>query len=127
MTMVKRDFSRTDRINELMQRELAQIIQFEVKDPRIGMVTVAGVEVTRDLSHAKVYVTFLKPSEEIKESIAALKKAAPFIRTTLAHRIQLRIMPELHFVYDSSLVEGRRLADLIDKAVLDDEHKHEED
>lgn len=116
-----RDFKRTDRLAELMQRELAQMIQREVKDPRLGLVTLSGVEVTRDLSHAKVYVTVFASDADIKQNIAILNHAKGFLRSQLGKRIKIRTIPELEFVYDSSIKEGSRLSSLIDAAIAQDE------
>jgi ribosome-binding factor A len=123
---VPRDFKRTDRLAELMQRELAQMIQREVKDPRLDMVTISGVEVTRDLSHAKVYVTVLASDDAVKQNIAILNKAKGFLRSQLGKRIKIRTIPELEFVYDSSIKEGTRLSSLIDAAIAQDEQLSDE-
>jgi ribosome-binding factor A len=120
---VPREYSRTERISELIQRELAQLIQTEVKDPRLGMVTVSAVEVTRDLEHAKVYITVFDTDEKIKKNLAILNHAAGFLRSLLARRITTRTVPELHFIYDVSIKEGQRLSQLIDSALADDERK----
>ncbi len=115
-----RDFTRSDRLGELIQRELARLIQYELKDPRVTtMVTVSAVKVSRDLSNAKVYVSFFDV-EHKKEILDVLKKAAGFFRSSLAQRIQIRMMPELRFVYDDSIREGRHLSSLIDQALEDD-------
>lgn len=118
-----RDFPRTRRVGEQMQRELAALIREEVKDPRVGMVTVAGVEVTRDLAHAKVYITVLGDAESRDASLAALNKAAGFLRHELGQRMLTRTVPQLRFVYDESIERGSRLSALIDKAVASDKHE----
>lgn len=116
-----REFARTDRVGQEIQKEVAMIIQREVKDPRLGMVTVNAVEVTRDLAYAKVYVTFLTIGDQTEaESETILNEASGFIRSLLAKRIKARIMPELRFVYDSSMAEGVRMTSLVDKAVEED-------
>ena len=90
-----RDYARTDRVGQEIQKEVAMIIQREVKDPRLGMVTVNAVEVTRDLAYAKIFVTFFTlEGQDEKESVAILNEAAGYIRTLLAKRIKARIMPE---------------------------------
>lgn len=122
-----KDFSRTDRLNELVQRELAQMIQQEVKDPRLGMVTVSAVEITRDLAYAKVYVSIYDTDDKIKQNLAILNHAAGFLRSMLAKRIKIRTVPELHFIYDNSIVEGQRLSSIIDQAIAEDESKHKKD
>ena len=121
-----REFSRTRRLAEQIQRELAQLIQREVKDPRLGMVTVSAVEVARDLSHAKVYVTLLGGSEHAPEALGILHKASGYLRHLLAQRVTMRTTPELHFVYDASVERGMRLTELIDDAVAADRSHDEE-
>lgn len=119
-----REFSRTDRVGQEIQKEVAMIIQREVKDPRLGMVTVNAVEVTRDLAYAKVFVTFLTIGEQTEEaSIEILNEASGYIRTLLAKRIKARIMPELRFVYDKSMAEGVRMTSLVNKAIEEDERR----
>ncbi|WP_448212202.1 30S ribosome-binding factor RbfA [Colwellia sp. MEBiC06753] len=121
---MSRDFSRTDRVAQQIQKEIATIIQREVKDPRLGMVTVNAVEVTRDLAYAKIFVTFFTlEGQNEQQSAAILNEAAGFIRSLLAKRLKARIMPELRFVYDASLVEGVRMTNLVNQAVADDERK----
>lgn len=124
---MSKEFSRTRRVAEQMQRELAQLIQMEVKDPRVGMVTVSAVEVSRDLSHAKVFVTRIDQGDGgIDESLAALRRASGFLRRELGRRMRVRTVPELHFVHDVSIERGNRLSDLIDRAVAEDRKKPEE-
>ncbi|MGL6010772.1 MAG: 30S ribosome-binding factor RbfA, partial [Shewanella oncorhynchi] len=102
-----KEFSRTRRIAQQLQQELAQVLQRDMKDPRIGFVTVNDVDVSRDLSYAKVFVTFFEEDKAVvQEKLNALISAAPYIRTLVAGRMKLRVMPELRFIYDSSLVEG---------------------
>jgi len=118
-----REFARTDRVAQEIQKEVAMIIQREVKDPRLGMVTVNAVEVTRDLAYAKIFVTFFTlEGQNVDQSAEILNEAAGYIRTLLAKRIKARIMPELRFVYDKSMVEGVRMSSLVDKAVASDKH-----
>lgn len=123
-----REFARTDRVGQEIQKEIAMIIQREVKDPRLGMVTVSEVEITRDLAYAKIFVTFFTlEGQNVDDSLSILNDAAGFIRTLLAKRIKARIMPELRFIYDSSMVEGVRMGTLVDKAIAEDRKKHEND
>jgi ribosome-binding factor A len=117
-----RDFPRTRRVGEQMQRELSALIRQEVKDPRVGMVTVSAVEVTRDLAHAKVFITVLGDAETRDASLAALNKAAGFLRHELGQRMLTRTVPQLRFVYDESIERGSRLSALIDTAVKSDRH-----
>ncbi len=117
-----REFSRTNRIGELIMRELAQMIQHDVSDPRVGMVTVSHVDVTSDMKYAKVYVTRLTTTEsdqDIKECLQGLSHAAGFLRRRLAGRVDLRNIPELRFHYDKSLEHGFHMDELIAKANVD--------
>jgi ribosome-binding factor A len=112
-----RDFSRTLRIAEQIQRDLAELLRTEVKDPGIGMVTLTDVEVTSDYAHAKVFFTTLGDAAEVAAATAGLNRAAGFLRHELGHRIKLRSIPQLHFIYDESVERGVRLSQLIDTAV----------
>ncbi len=117
------EYSRTQRVADQIQRELAALIQREVKDPRVGMATVSAVEVSRDLSHAKVFVTILNGAEdtqEITESVKALNNASGFLRSQLGQRMKLRIVPTLRFHFDDSLSRGNYLSNLIDQARASD-------
>lgn len=117
-------FTRSRRVGEQMQRELALLIQQELKDPRLGMITVSGVEVTRDFAHAKVFVTVLSDdTAQVEKSLEGLRHAAGFLRRELGRRMQLRAIPELHFVHDASVERGTRLSALIDQAVAADGKK----
>lgn len=120
------DFNRTDRISSSIQKALAIIIRDEVKDPRLGMVTVQAVHTTRDLSHAKVFFTIL-PDTDKKQAQKILQNASGFIRHALGKSVQLRALPELHFVYDESIEEGSRLQGLIEDVVKKDSESSEED
>ncbi|HHQ4453445.1 MULTISPECIES: 30S ribosome-binding factor RbfA [Aeromonas] len=121
-----REFSRTRRVGQQIQREIALILQREVKDPRIGMVTVSDVEVSRDLNYAKIYVTFLQlenDAERIKEGLQGLTEAAGYIRSLLGSAMRLRVVPELRFFYDQTLVEGMRLSNLVTNTVREDKRR----
>ncbi len=108
------NFKRTDRIAEMIQRKLAQIIPLEIKDPRLkGFVTISAVKVSADLGHAKVYFTVFNEDKQLVTNI--LNAAASYLRTALARSITLRTVPQLHFVYDESIEYGERLSRLIDK------------
>ena len=111
-----RDFSRTERVGDYLRSELARLIQQEVRDPRVGMVNVTAVEVSRDLAHARVFVTEVgKTSEEdIHPTLEALNHAAGFLRSQLAQDSRMRTTPRLRFVYDSSVLRGSQLTDLIE-------------
>ncbi|MEI6858329.1 MAG: 30S ribosome-binding factor RbfA [Shewanella sp.] len=119
-----KEFSRTRRIGQQLQQELAQVLHRDIKDPRIGMVTVNDVEVSRDLSYAKVFVTFFEEDEKlVEEKLEALSSAAGYVRSLVAGRMKLRVMPELRFIYDASLVEGMRMSNLVTRVIHDDEAK----
>lgn len=121
-----REFSRTRRVGQQIQREIALILQREVKDPRIGMVTVSDVEVSRDLNYAKIYVTFLQlenDAERIQEGLKALTEAAGYIRSLLGSAMRLRVVPELRFFYDQTLVEGMRLSNLVTNTIREDKRR----
>lgn len=115
-----RDFSRTLRVAEQIQRDLAELIRLEVKDPRVGMITLTGVEVTSDYAHAKVFFTLLGDNRRVEEATQGLNRAAGFLRRELGLRIKLRGIPELHFIHDESVERGARLSQLIDAAVKSD-------
>jgi ribosome-binding factor A len=117
-----KDFPRSRRIAEQIQRELSDIIRLELKDPRIGLVTLTGVEVTQDYAHAKVFFTTLRGEGDAAAMAQALQHAAGFLRSQLAHRLKLRTVPQLHFRYDESVERGIRLTRLIDQAVSSDTH-----
>lgn len=118
-----REYSRSRRVGDQMQRELAQLIREEVKDPRVGMVTVSGVDVTRDFSYAKVYVTVLDPQQSAAATVKALNNAAAFLRRALGQRMTIRSVPQLQFVYDESIERGAQLSSLINAAVASDAKK----
>ncbi|MDH5536676.1 MAG: 30S ribosome-binding factor RbfA [Betaproteobacteria bacterium] len=116
-----KDFPRSRRIAEQIQRELSDIIRLDLKDPRVtGMITITDVEVTQDNAHAKVFFTQLGDSARAKETEKALQHAAGFLRSELAHRLKLRTVPHLKFEYDASIERGMRLTRLIDEAVAGD-------
>lgn len=116
-----KDFPRTRRVGEQIQRELAELIRDEISDPRVGMVTVSGVEVTRDFAHAKVFVTPLGGgAEEGAATAEALNRGAGYLRKLLGQRLRLRTVPALKFLYDESFERGARLSALIDRAVDSD-------
>ena len=121
-----REYARTDRVSQQIQKEIAVILMREIKDPRLSMTTVSAVEVTRDLAYAKVFVTFFNDSEEdIKASLHVLAEAEGYIRSLLGKRLRARIMPHLRFVYDKSMAEGVRMSALVDQAVASDSHEDE--
>lgn len=116
-----REFARTERIGVELHRVLADILRNEVRDPRLGGVTLQEVRVTRDLSHAKVFFTCFPVDEGGAERMRLLNgKLAGFLRRELARRIQIRTVPQLHFEHDESVLRGERLSNLIDEAVAAD-------
>lgn len=113
-----RDYPRSRRIAEQIQRELAELLRLELKDPRVsGLVTITEVEVSHDQSHAKVFFTLLGDARKIDETTEGLRRAAGFLRSQLAQRMKLRTVPQLDFRYDASVERGVRLTRLIDEAV----------
>ena len=118
-----KDYARTDRIAEQIQRDLAELLRLEIRDPRVRMITLTGVEVTRDYAHAKVFYTTLNgASEEMQQG---LEHASGFLRKQLTQLIKLRITPQLHFVYDASVERGAHLSQLIEQAIASDQHLDE--
>lgn len=117
-----KEYSRTQRVGDQMQRELALLIQREIKDPRLGIVTITAVNVARDLSHAKVYITAMGKdgAEDIALTLDILNNAGGFLRGQLAKAMKIRTIPQLHFVYDESIVRGSTMSALIDKAIAED-------
>ena len=107
---------RPRKVADLIQRELADLLRHEVRDPRVGMVTLTSVDVAPDLSHAKVFFTLLN-SDKKNETARALQRAAGFLRSQLSHRMTMYTTPELRFVYDESVERGDRLSRLIDSVV----------
>ncbi|GAB3382855.1 30S ribosome-binding factor RbfA [Spongiibacter taiwanensis] len=124
-----KEFSRTARIADFLKRELGTLIQLQLRDPRLGMVSVTDVEVSRDLSHAKVFVTVMgkNTAEEAKDSVAVLNKAAGFLRSQVAKINNARTTPQLRFYYDASIDRGQRLSKLIQDAVDADRSRHQDD
>jgi ribosome-binding factor A len=112
-------FRRTDRINELLREEIAVLVRDQVRDPRVGLATVTAVETSPELDHAKVYITTLGDDAERAEVLAGLKSAAPFVRSQLSKRLQMRRVPELHFEIDRVLEEAMRIEALLREALPD--------
>jgi len=117
---VKRPSQRAQRVGDQIQRELADLLRNEVKDPRVGRVTVTAVDVTSDLAHAIVRFTHLAGREHAAEATEALKRTAGFLRSALSKRLDLYSVPQLGFVYDDSIESGMRLSQLIDEAIAAD-------
>jgi len=121
-----REFTRNDRVADALQRELAQLIRDEMRDPRLGMVNITAVEVSRDLSSAKVFVNLVgaESAEESEAAAELLNGAAGFLRSQIAKRMQLRVTPRLRFIYDLSGKRGQELSALIEYAVNSDKQRH---
>jgi len=121
-----REFSRTQRIADQIQRLTAQLISRELKDPRVGMVTINGVDVSKDLGYADIYFTLLTldglsgQSDQVKQTEEVLNHAAGFLRSELGRQMTVRIVPHLRFHYDQSVLYGSKLSSLIDSAVSRD-------
>ena len=119
-----REFSRARRVGQELQREVAMILQREIKDERLKLVTVSGVELSRDLNYAKVFVTFLENDpEKIEQGMKVLRDASGFIRTLVGKAMRLRVTPELRFAYDQSLVEGVRISTLVSSTIAEDNRR----
>ena len=124
-----KDYSRTRRVGEQIQREMAQLVQQEIKDPRLGLVTISAVKLSKDMSHANIFFTVLgvddgddendKPSQKqiADDTVKILEGASGFLRHELGKRMQLRIVPQVHFKYDESISYGNDLSALINKAM----------
>jgi ribosome-binding factor A len=113
-----KEYARTQRVADYLQRELAALIQHEVRDPRLGMVSITGVQVSKDLAHAKVYYTVMgkDSSEDATESTEVLNHAAGFLRRELSRDSSMRSVPQLRFYFDTSVGRGRHLEELIRQA-----------
>lgn len=106
---------RSSRLAEEIKKEVSQLIRDEIKDPRVGFVTLTSVEVTNDLRHARIFVSTLGTMEEQKATLMALNKAKGFIRSELGKRVRLRYTPELSFVFDTSIEHGAKILELLTK------------
>ncbi len=113
-----KEYARTQRVADYLQRELAALIQHEVRDPRVGMVSITGVDVSRDLGYARVYYTKMgtDSAEDADETSEALNRAAGFLRSQLSKDSNMRSVPNLRFHFDASVGRGRDLEDLIRRA-----------
>lgn len=124
-----REFSRTERVGQQVHKEVASIIQNEYKH-RVGdlpLITVSDVEVSRDLSYAKIYVTIYGEDVDGKAQIKQLDEAKGFIRSLLAKRIRMRAVPQLAFYEDKSITEGMRISNLVSEVIAKDEARHQDD
>lgn len=109
--------ARLRRVAEQIQRELSEILRTELKDPGVGLVTITDVEMSPDLTHAKIFFTTLGDAGALSQSQRGLRRAAGFLRAALGNRLRIHSTPELHFEYDASVERGVRLTQLIDRAV----------
>lgn len=118
-----REFNRSERVAAQIRRELAPLIQREIDDPEVGFIGLSDVEVTRDLAHAKVYVTVFD-GEQVAATLKALQRAAGFLRHRLGQEMRIRTVPELHFHHDASVETGARMDRLIERARASDANAH---
>jgi len=108
---------RGQRVADQIQKDLSELISFELKDPRVGMITLSEVQLTPDYAHAKVYFTMLKDDPEtVKNTLAGLQAASGFLRNQLGKRLHIHTLPQLHFVHDMSAARGMAMSALIDQA-----------
>ena len=122
-----KEYPRTRRVGEQIQRELAALIHDELKDPRLGMVSISSVQVSRDLGHAKVHVSVLGNAEQTRGSLEVLNHAAGFLRHKLGKLMHIRVIPALRFYHDRSLEEGARIGALINEAIASDKENSSDD
>ena len=113
--------NRPRRVAGLLQKELAILIQQELADPRVKNITLTAVEMSRDLSSARVFITSMTGAESAQQAVTALNKASSFLRKNLRGRLDLRGVPNLKFVYDESVERGANLSALIDRARREDQ------
>ncbi|MDR7050683.1 ribosome-binding factor A [Duganella sp. 3397] len=105
------------RVADQIQKDLSELIAFELKDPRVGMITLAEVQITPDYAHAKIYFTMLKDDPEtVKNTLAGLQAASGYLRNMLGKRLHIHTLPALHFVHDTSVARGMAMSALIDQA-----------
>ncbi|PIE83496.1 MAG: ribosome-binding factor A [Candidatus Contendobacter odensis] len=117
-------FSRTRRVGEQLRRDLAELIRNELDDPRLTLVSITSINVSRDLAHARIYITLLGDPAERGGCVAELNRAAPLLRCELSRRMHIRTVPKLEFRYDDVVENGARLSALIDAAVAEDAERH---
>lgn len=123
-----REFFRSDRVSDAIQRLLGQIIPQEIRDPRVGMININQVTVSRDMAHAKVYVTFVGDDEaKSLEAVSVLNKAGGFLRTFVARELDMRTVPKLQFFYDKTAIRGQEISSLIDRALAEDKRHQDDD
>jgi ribosome-binding factor A len=113
---VKKGQGRPQRLGDLIQREVSDLIRLELRDPRVGMITITSVDVSPDMSHARLFFTLLE-KDKLEDTLHGLKRSAGFLRSQLARRLKMYSTPELRFEYDESVERGDRLSRLIDEAL----------
>jgi ribosome-binding factor A len=116
-----KEYSRGQRVAGQIRRDLAELIRLEVKDPRVGLISLTEIELTPDYAHARVYFTAMGGAESVPGILDGLRRASGFLRRELGKRVRIHTIPELHFLYDCSVEEGSRLSQLIDQTVREDE------
>ena len=121
-----KEFSRTRRVGGQIQRELAELIRSEIKDPGLGMISIVGVEVSKDMGNAKVFISALDPQQGV-DSLRALERASGFLRRLLGQRMHMRAIPQLRFILDDTIARGMEMDSLIDQAVSADLAKREDE
>lgn len=109
--------NRQKRLGELLKHEISELITREIKDPRIGFVSITAVDLSPDLRNAKIYVSVFGSEKEKKASLAGLRSAASFIKRELGRRLRLKYMPEMTILYDESIEKGAHISALIDSVV----------
>jgi ribosome-binding factor A len=119
-----REFPRARRVEEQLKRLLAELIRREVKDPRVGLITITSAEVSRDLTHAKVFFTPFAGVGDAEAALEALRHASGYLRHQVRNQMRLRVAPELDFHIDDSVERGARLSALIHDAVESDRLRH---
>jgi len=112
-----REYSRNQRLGTEVLRTLSELLRFETKDPRLQGVSLTGVDLSRDLSVARVYFSVLDPNEAVEPVAEGLQKASGFLRSRLGRELQIRHVPELRFSHDDSAAESVRISQLIDSAL----------
>jgi ribosome-binding factor A len=123
-----REFFRSDRVSDAIQRLLGQIIPQEVRDPRVGMVNINQVTVSRDMAYAKIYVTFVGDDETTSlQAVSILNKASGFLRGFVAKELDMRSVPKLQFIYDKTAIRGQEISTLIERALAEDKLHPQDD
>lgn len=122
-------FGRVQRVADFLRRELSSLIQQQLRDPRLGMVSITDVEVSKDLAHARVFVTILgcDSIEQAQDSVDVLNNASGFLRSEIARMLTMRVAPALKFIFDDSVQRGVQMSSLIDQAIKSDQQRQQGD